>query len=399
MVLEYHGGTSDDFFPFICDKWGLEIERIHSSYDAFDKCKNGHFVVMCAGEGLWTTGGHFILAVGTRGDEIQIFDPYLYAGKFDTSSRRGAGVSVEGNSCYVQIDKFKQYSNIQRLWAINVGAQPEPQPTPSGDRKIGDTVTINGVYTSSTSSKKLNPAVKTGTITYIAEGAPNPYLLDNGNIGWVNEDCIVGGDTPAPEPTPTYKTGVVTANSGLNVRSGPSTGYGRVGGLSKGATVTIYEEQNGWYRIGDGQWVCSDYVSINGSTPAPAPSTTTKYVKVNSSLNVRSGPSTNYSVVGSLSNGTKVTVYEESNGWSRIGNGRWVSSQYLTSSGNSGTAGQTRKLASTTTLYSNSNLTGTTYVYKPNTTVIIKANVSDSVDKIYVPATGRTAYCRNNVYR
>lgn len=244
------GGTSDDFFPFICDKWGLEIERIHSSYDAFERCKNGDFVVMCAGAGLWTTGGHFILAVGTRGDEIQIFDPYLYAGKFDTSSRKGAGVSVEGNSCYVQIDKFKQYSNIQRLWAINVGAQSElePQPTPSG-RKIGDTVTINGVFTSSNSSTKLNPLVKTGTITYIAEGAPNPYLLDNGNIGWTNENCIVGGEEP--QPTPTYKIGVVKVNSKLNVRSGPSTNNSVVGSLSNGTQVTIYEESNGWYRIGD----------------------------------------------------------------------------------------------------------------------------------------------------
>ena len=387
------GGTSDDFFPFICDKWGLEIERIHSSYDAFERCKNGDFVVMCAGAGLWTTGGHFILAVGTRGDEIQIFDPYLYAGKFDTSSRKGAGVSVEGNSCYVQIDKFKQYSNIQRLWAINVGAQPEPepQPTPSG-RKIGDTVTINGVFTSSNSSTKLNPLVKTGTITYIAEGAPNPYLLDNGNIGWTNEDCIVGGEEP--QPTPTYKIGVVKVNSRLNVRSGPSTNNSVVGSLSNGTQVTIYEENNGWYRIGDNQWVSAQYIAINGSTP----STTTKYVKVNSSLNVRSGPSTNYSIVGKLQNGTKVTVYEESNGWSRIGDGKWVASQYLVSSNSVSTVGQTRKLASITTLYENSNLTGKTYTYKPNTTVIIKANVNDEVDKVYVPYTGRTAYCRNNVY-
>lgn len=43
------GGTSDAFFPFICDRWGLEMEVIHSSYDALEKCKNGYFVIMCAG--------------------------------------------------------------------------------------------------------------------------------------------------------------------------------------------------------------------------------------------------------------------------------------------------------------------------------------------------------------
>lgn len=392
------GGTADGFFPFICNKWGLEIERIHSSYEAFERCKNGDFVLMVAGAGLWTTGGHFILAVGTRDDKIQIFDPYLYAGKFDTASRKGADVLVEGNSCYVQIDKFKAYSNIQRLWAIGIGDKSNTKEITEeikSVRKIGDTVKINGVYTSSTSSKKLNPATKTGIITHITEGAPNPYLLNNGNIGWINESCIVKDDTIISHQLPEYKTGIVNVNSSLNVRSGPSTTYTKVGSLSRGASIKIYEEQNGWYRIGESQWVKSEYVSINGNTPKLT--TTTKYVKVSSKLNIRSGPDIKSNVIGSLSNGTKVTVYEEQNGWSKIGSGKWVSSQYLTS-GNNKTVGQTKKLANTTTLYSNSNLTGKTYVYKPNTAVIIKANINNKVDKIYVPATGRTAFCSNKVY-
>lgn len=76
------------------------------------------------------------------------------------------------------------------------------QPTPQG-HYVGETVTINGVYTTSQSTKKLNPSVKTGTITKIVNGAKNPYLLNNGNIGWVNDSCIVGGNsTPAPQPAP-----------------------------------------------------------------------------------------------------------------------------------------------------------------------------------------------------
>lgn len=64
---------------------------------------------------------------------------------------------------------------------IKVGTQHE----------LNDVVTINGVYVSSTSTEKLKPAVTTGTITKILPKARNPYLLDNGNIGWVNDDCIV----------------------------------------------------------------------------------------------------------------------------------------------------------------------------------------------------------------
>lgn len=56
---------------------------------------------------------------------------------------------------------------------------------------VGDIVTINGVYTSSTSQERLTPRIKTGTITRIVENVRNPYLLDNGNIGWVNNDVII----------------------------------------------------------------------------------------------------------------------------------------------------------------------------------------------------------------
>ena len=58
--------------------------------------------------------------------------------------------------------------------------------------KVGDTVTINGIYTSSNSTNKLTPLRNVGKITSINEGSRNPYLLDYGNLGWVNESVIVG---------------------------------------------------------------------------------------------------------------------------------------------------------------------------------------------------------------
>ena len=61
----------------------------------------------------------------------------------------------------------------------------------SNKYKIGDFVTINGVYVSSTSIDKLKPAITSGKITRIIKNAKNPYLLDDGKIGWVNDNCII----------------------------------------------------------------------------------------------------------------------------------------------------------------------------------------------------------------
>lgn len=71
------------------------------------------------------------------------------------------------------------------------------QPSQNTERKIGDIVTVDGIFTSSTSTQKLKPAKNTGKITTIIVGARNPYLLDNGNIGWTNDSCIVGSSKPS----------------------------------------------------------------------------------------------------------------------------------------------------------------------------------------------------------
>ena len=67
----------------------------------------------------------------------------------------------------------------------------EPIETPIYAYKIGDKVKINGVYSNSNSDEKKVPAITVGTITKILEGRKNPYLLNNGDIGWVNDNCIV----------------------------------------------------------------------------------------------------------------------------------------------------------------------------------------------------------------
>ena len=51
--------------------------------------------------------------------------------------------------------------------------------------------------------------------------------------------------------------GTVTATS-LNVRSGASTSYRKIGSLKKGSSVNIYDTKNGWYKIkydGENGWV------------------------------------------------------------------------------------------------------------------------------------------------
>ena len=145
--------------------------------------------------------------------------------------------------------------------------------------------------------------------------------------------------------------GTVTADA-LNVRSGPSTSYSVTTKLYKGDKVEILETSNGWHKIkasnGKIGWVSGDYIKVSsGSTSQPSTSTTKATVTA-TSLNVRSGAGTSYSVITKLPKGTVVDVLESaSNGWKKIktsgGTTGWASGDYLTtgSAGNSSTDNST----------------------------------------------------------
>lgn len=268
-----NSGTYWSAFRWTADVFDIGYKEVQRLNDVCDLLEENYMVISACGNGLFTTGGHFILIYGYEdtngsgqcdsGDRLKIYDPYLYSGKFNLSTRRGKA-TVEGNTVYVEKETFRAYANYSGFFAFK------------NDR---------------TDTKEDN-------------------------------------------------TNVVTA-------------------------------------------------------------TYNRYVKVNTSLNVRSGPGTSYNIVGRKYNGDKVTVYKESSNWSNIGTNEWVSSDYLTDSNLqpiSNTVGQYKKLKSTTTLYSNSNLTGTRYTYLKNTKVKILQNVSSTIDRIYVPATGRYAYVDNSAY-
>ena len=247
----------------IADEFNIKYQETSNFSVMLEKLKNNNYIIASVGNGLFTTGGHYIMIYGIDGNNLKIYDPYLYSGKFETSTRKGKA-SVSGDTVYCSIDNFKNYANYKRFFCYKY------------DFKSNENQTNNNV-----------------------------------------------------------------------------TNY-------------------------------------------------TRYVKVSSRLNIRNGASTKNKIVGKLNNGEKVTVYETKGNWSRIGDNKWVSSDYLVDgkvSTNKGTVGQYKRLKSKTYLYSKSNLSGKKYTYLATTQVKIIKNISSNVDYVYVVKTGRYAYIRTNAYK
>ena len=131
---------------------------------------------------------------------------------------------------------------------------------------------------------------------------------------------------PIPTPVPVVKNYYVNIPL-ANIRGGPSTDYPVVGTIALNTKVSVSDNANGYSKIGTKQWVATQYLTL---VTNPIPETNEWYVNIKLA-NIRSGPSTAYSIIGTIGLNTEVAVYETSiNGYSRIGVNQWVATQYLT---------------------------------------------------------------------
>lgn len=73
--LSPHDGTYWSFFNAYFSYFGIKCQQTSSSDLALAALKNNYMVVTSMGKGLWTSGGHFILAYGLSGNKVKIHDP------------------------------------------------------------------------------------------------------------------------------------------------------------------------------------------------------------------------------------------------------------------------------------------------------------------------------------
>lgn len=143
--------------------------------------------------------------------------------------------------------------------------------------------------------------------------------------GWISLDYVYQDGTTGKNTA----KGIVEVD-GLNIRSGPGTGYGAVGSYNSGARVNILEQFtfNGVkWGCTDKGWISMEYVYVDGTGEDILYGTVT-----GDELNIRSGPGTGYGSVGKLNSGDEVEILYtvEVNGvtWGNIDKG-WISMDYV----------------------------------------------------------------------
>ena len=115
--------------------------------------------------------------------EVDGFNTVMWQYTSTQGNIEGAPAHLDVNICYVEPEGA--IGNAQDT------VTDSSETNSSNDTKyhIGDYVSYNVIYTSSTSEEALTPAVSEGTVTKVIPGARNPYLINDGT-GWVNDEAI-----------------------------------------------------------------------------------------------------------------------------------------------------------------------------------------------------------------
>lgn len=156
--------------------------------------------------------------------------------------------------------------------------------------------------------------------------------LPGGGTGWVREEYLEFSRIKAEEELARHAASAAPAwvqGSVVNLRSRPDIGSAVITQLARGEEVQVVGHDGNWRRVrsaaGQFGWIRRDLLEFdaqqgralaagNGgaarSEPPPA------WVSVNVA-NVRSGPSTGYSLAGQFTRGTKVFILERRDDWAR----------------------------------------------------------------------------------
>ena len=127
---------------------------------------------------------------------------YIYDGTSNGTITRHnmfAATSCPGSYLQSKLPYITEQVN-KRLTEETAPVEVPTIQAPVTGRKVGDKVTISGIYVASDS------------ITKIVAGAKNPYLLDDGRLGWTNDGCII--DSAMTAPTTNKTTTTYTVQSG-----------------------------------------------------------------------------------------------------------------------------------------------------------------------------------------
>lgn len=224
-------------------------------------------------------------------------------------------------------------------------AAATPMPTPTPTPAVNVTAFVCNPVAGDRLNLRLNPSGTAATLGKYYTGAPVVLtgktqagfseVIIGTLTGWMDSDYL----TTNPYGFVNAMPEVQVANaSGLNLRSGPSTGYKRIGWYPDGATLTVMGiREDGWYHVAVGGQIGfmdssymsqtfpwrygsdSDDSSVSSGVGGSADVCYVHSSSLTDRVNLRTAPSTTAGSIGRFYTGTPVTVLSYTRtGWAYV---------------------------------------------------------------------------------
>lgn len=199
-----NNGTSWAAFQWIAKNWGLEVSEKYQLDDAINCLKRGSMAIAIVDNGLFSVGGHIIALSYMSGNNIVVYDPYLYSGKFNLYDRSGK-VTLEGTKVYCSVNNFKQYANYSRFYCYEPTKPQTNLDTNSSDiikslqialnQSYNSKLVVDGIIGTATTKVLTSHYLKEYTENALAKWVQERLIAKNYNVGAWGADGKYGAST------------------------------------------------------------------------------------------------------------------------------------------------------------------------------------------------------------
>lgn len=163
-------------------------------------------------------------------------------------------------------------------------------------------------------------------------------IIYNGKLGFVQGEYIKFDSMTDDKLSIEQKTGFVTANTGINLRLGPSTENKIIGGIENGSTAEVIgKTDNNWYLVlynGQIGYISSEFVDYKENINFNDNKDGKLYGYATSNVNFRIDPTINSDKIETIDKNEKFEIIsQEDNGWFKIIHNEqvgYISNKYVT---------------------------------------------------------------------
>lgn len=200
---------------------------------------------------------------------------------------------------------------------------------------VGALAAQSGIITGDVVNARKGPGTGYEVVEMLAAGKQVTILGEengwyhiqwNNSKGYVLKEYVAVSGSSSQQPNAT-----VTGGSTINVRSGPGTDCDRVTMVAEGKRVAVLGQSGDWYYVSFGDttgYIFKDFLTRDGSSSASSASTSSAQtvdksvgnatVQGGNTINVRSGPGTDFSRVTMVAQGKRVTALAKSGTWFKV---------------------------------------------------------------------------------